>query len=105
MDRLAKAERSRTSPARALLVGTILIIISSYWVVGVENRIVYELTDFSIYPTVIFVVFLLALANLILVRFLKRFSLSQSELATVYIMLSIATCLSGHENSCLKAGS
>ena len=93
----AGGDRSRISIARVLIIGSILIVISGYWVVGVENRIVYELTDFSIYPTVIFVLFLLALVNLILARFLKKFSLSPAELATIYIMLSIATSLFGHD--------
>ena len=97
MGKSMTAEVSRGSTARALILGTIAIIISAYWVVGVENRIVYELTDFSIYPTVIFVLFLLALVNLFLSRFLKRLSLSATELATVYVMLSIATSLFGHD--------
>jgi len=92
-----KPASTRTSTARALILGTITIIISTYWVVGAENRIIWELTDFSIYPTVIFVLFLLALFNLILIRFLKRFSLTPAELATTYIMLSIATSLFGHD--------
>ncbi|MBD3184351.1 hypothetical protein GF312_18855 [Candidatus Poribacteria bacterium] len=90
-------EKSRSSTFRAILLGVVLIIISAYWVVGVENRIVYELTDFSIYPTVIFVVFILALLNLILIRYLKRFALRPGEMATIYIMLSIATSLFGHD--------
>ena len=58
---------------------------------------IYELTDFSIYPTVIFVLFLLALLNLFLRRFLRKFALSATELSTVYVMLSIATSLFGHD--------
>lgn len=90
-------ETPRGSTVRALILGTIAVVVSAYWVVGAENRIIYELTDFSIYPTVIFVLFLLALLNLFLRRFLKRFSLSSTELATVYVMLSIATSLFGHD--------
>jgi len=82
---------------RALILGTLLIIISGYWVVGVENRIVYELTDFSTYPTVIFVIFLLALLNLFLRRYFKRLTLNSAEMAIVYVMLSIATSLFGHD--------
>ena len=97
MQKLTEASLSSTSGARALILGTVLIIISAYWVVGAENRIIYELTDFSIYPTVIFVLFLLALINLTLIRYLKRFSLKSGEMATVYIMLSIGTSLFGHD--------
>ncbi len=97
MEKHTEVGMPRVSTARALILGTILIIMSAYWVVGVENRIVYELTDFSIYPTVIFVLFLLALFNLLLIRYLKRFSLRPAEMATIYVMLSIATSLFGHD--------
>jgi len=75
MERIENRERPKASMARAMILGIILIGISTYWVVGAENRIIYELTDFSIYPTVIFVLFLLALLNLIMIRYLRRFSL------------------------------
>jgi len=88
---------TRISAARALILGTVLIIVSCFWVVGVENRIVYELTDFSIYPTVIFALFVVAIINLALKRYIKKFSLSSFELATIYIMLSIGTSLFGHD--------
>lgn len=97
MGGVAKAGEPVGSTFRALVLGTIAIIISAYWVVGAENRIIYELTDFSIYPTVIFLLFLLAIVNLFLRKFLKRLALSSTELATVYIMLSIATSLFGHD--------
>ena len=62
--------------------------------VGAENRIVWEITDFSIYPTVIFVMFLLVGLNLILRRFLKRISFSGTEMATVYTLI-IAMMVAG----------
>ena len=43
-----------------LLFGSILIILTCYWIISAENRVVWELTDFSIFPTVIFTFFLLA---------------------------------------------
>ncbi|MDE0297104.1 MAG: hypothetical protein OXN17_00555 [Candidatus Poribacteria bacterium] len=97
MDKYAGRETARTPIGRALILGSVLIAVSAYWVVGVENRIIWEITDFSIFPTVIFVLFLLALLNLILVRYFNRFSLKPSELAIIYIMLCIATSLFGHD--------
>ena len=82
---------------KTLLFGIILIVIVCYWTVSVEGRIVGELTDFSIFPTVIFMLFSVAAVNLLLKRFFKRFSFSQAELATTYIMMSIATALAGHD--------
>lgn len=82
---------------KALLLGVILILLNCYWIVSAENRVVWELTDFSIFPTVLFTLFLVAAVNLFLNRFLKNLSLSQAELATTYIMISVATALAGHD--------
>jgi len=80
-----------------LIFGSILIILTCYWIISAENRVVWELTDFSIFPTVLFTFFLLATVNLLLKRFFKTISLSETELATTYIMVSIATALAGHD--------
>jgi len=95
IDKTKSTEKIKIS--RALILGSFLIAISCYWVVGAENRIIWELTDFSLYPTVIFVMFLVALVNLALRRYLKGFSLPPGELAIIYVMLSIATSLYGHD--------
>ncbi|MGQ9609192.1 MAG: DUF6785 family protein [bacterium] len=84
--------------AKTLVIGVILIIFSNYWVVGTENRIIWEITDFSLLPTVIFTIFIIALINLIFSKYLgTKFSLSSSDLAIIYVMLSVATALLGHD--------
>ena len=94
MDNSLKSNAPQTSIAKALIIGIILIILSAIWVVGAENRIIWEITDFSLFPTVIFVIFVLALLNLAIVRFIgKSYSLSASDLTIIYSMLSIATSL------------
>ncbi len=80
-----------------LVFGSILIILTCYWIISAENRVVWELTDFSIFPTVLFTFFLLAAGNLVLKRFFKRPALSDVELVTTYIMVSVATALAGHD--------
>ena len=72
MEKHADAGTDGTSIGRALILGSVLIAVSAYWVVGVENRIIWEITDFSIFPTVIFVLFLLASLNLILARYFEE---------------------------------
>jgi len=94
-------EQKKTSSLRFMLaglfLGVVLIVINCYWIVSSENRVVWELTDFSIFPTVLFTLFSVAGVNLLLNRFTKNSSLNQTELATVYIMISIATALAGHD--------
>ncbi len=80
-----------------LLFGSILIILTCYWIISAENRVVWELTDFSIFPTVIFTFFLLAALAPFLRKVLKRAAPTSSELAMTYIMVSVATALAGHD--------
>jgi hypothetical protein len=98
MDNSLKSNAPQTSIAKALIIGIILIILSAIWVVGAENRIIWEITDFSLFPTVIFVIFVLALLNLFFVKYLgRKYSLSASDLTIIYAMLSIATSLFSHD--------
>ena len=80
-----------------LLFGSILIILTCYWIISAENRVVWELTDFSIFPTVIFTFFLLAALTPFLRKLLKRAAPTSRELAMTYIMVSVATALAGHD--------
>jgi len=58
---------------------------------------VWELTDFSIFPTVLFTFFVLVGINLFVKRFFRDMSLNEAELATMYIMVSVATALAGRD--------
>ena len=80
-----------------LLFGSILIILTCYWIISAENRVVWELTDFSIFPTVIFTFFFLAALAPFLRRLFKRAAPTSRELAMTYIMVSVATALAGHD--------
>lgn len=80
-----------------LIFGSILIILTCYWIISAENRVVWELTDFSIFPTVIFTFFFLAALAPLLRRLFKRAAPTSRELAMTYIMVSVATALAGHD--------
>ena len=80
-----------------LLFGSILIILTCYWIISAENRVVWELTDFSIFPTVLFTFFLLAAISPFLRKYFKKTAPTSSELAMTYIMVSVATALAGHD--------
>ena len=54
-------------------------------------------TTISLYFNVIFCVFAITAANLILVRVAPRIAMQQGELLTVYVMLAIASSLAGHD--------
>ena len=80
-----------------LLFGSILIILTCYWIISAENRVVWELTDFSIFPTVLFTFFLLAAISPFLRKYFKNTAPTSRELAMTYVMVSVATALAGHD--------
>jgi len=82
---------------RVLFFGSLLILVNCYWIISAENRVVWELTDFSFFPTVLFTLFVLALVNLALRKYAPRLAFSPDELAMLYIMVSVATALAGHD--------
>ena len=82
---------------RVLIFGSLLIALNCYWIVSGENRVVYELTDFSVFPTVLFTLFTLAGVNLLLKRTFKTLALRNSEIAITYIMVSVVTALAGQD--------
>ena len=67
---------------RVLIFGSLLIALNCYWIISAENRVVWELTDFSVFPTVLFTLFALAGVNLLLKRSFKNLALRNSEVAT-----------------------
>ena len=79
--------------ARVLCVGSLLIFVDCYWIVSAENRVVHELTDFSFFPTVLATLFSLLLVNSALRRYTPRAAFTNAEIATIYVMISVATSL------------
>ncbi len=80
---------------RALLIGTLLIPLNSYWIMDSAGQ-GYP-TTVSLYYNVIFCLFLLIGLNFGLAKLTPRFALKQGELLTIYVMLSISSSLTGHD--------
>jgi hypothetical protein len=80
---------------RALLVGILLIPVNVYWIM--DSRGQGYPTTVSLYFNVIFCVFILIGLNLIINKLLPRFTLSQGELLTVYVMLAVSSSIAGHD--------
>ena len=83
--------------ARVLIFGSLLITLNCYWIISAENRVIWELTDFSVFPTVLFTLFALAGVNLLLKRNFSNLALKNSEIAIIYVMVSVSTALAGHD--------
>jgi hypothetical protein len=79
-------------------LGAVLIPLNCYWVTLCE--IVWptvHATVLSLFFNVVFTLFLVCLANLVLGRWAPRHALRPAELLVVYAMLSGATSLFGHD--------
>jgi hypothetical protein len=80
---------------RAILIGILLIPFNAYWIMDSVGQ-GYP-TTVSLYFNVIFCIFWLAIANIALIKLIPRYALSQGEILTVYIMLSLSSSLAGHD--------
>ncbi|MCD6350520.1 MAG: hypothetical protein J7M26_00260, partial [Armatimonadetes bacterium] len=83
---------------RAIFMGLVLMPINVYWVTVVEVR--WYSLDGSCLPlfiTPVFMLFTLALVNLILVKYWPRLAFSRAELLVIYLMVVISETLAGHD--------
>lgn len=81
--------------ARAVWLGLILIPINAYWLVISRQPYQYQSVPTIISPffNVIFIIGVLLLLNLPLRKFAPRLALTQGELITIYIMLSLTSAI------------
>jgi len=92
------ATARRTVTLRAILLGLLLMPVNAYWVTVIEVR--WYSLDGSCLPlfiTPIFILFCLAVINLLLYRFAPGLAFTQSELLVIYIMVVIGESLCGHD--------
>ena len=83
---------------RSLIIAAILIPINCYWVIEMEViRYSGHPVTISLFFNVIFNIFVLIGLNLLLKKFLPKQVLTQSELLVIYIMLSLASGIAGHD--------
>ncbi|HIM12158.1 TPA: hypothetical protein EYM26_15350, partial [Candidatus Poribacteria bacterium] len=81
---------------KSIFLGLLLIPINIYWIVRSETtgQIFYSTTS-SLFCSVIFIVFLLALFNQVTKRWFRLHALAQGELLVIYSVLSVTTAMSG----------
>ncbi len=83
---------------KSILIAVLLIPINCYWVIEMEViRYSGHPVTISLFFNVIFSLFVVIGINQLLRRFLPRVALVQSELVVVYLMLSIASGITGHD--------
>lgn len=96
-ERLSAPKRAGVT-YRSVIIGLILIPLNAVWLALVDE-IWYtgEPTTLSLYPNVIFILAAVAVGNGVVGRLFPRRALSGPELLVVYVMLSVATSVGGHD--------
>lgn len=84
-------------PARAILIGLILLPLNAYWITIASDlwSSLIGMTGTSLFFSPVFNLFLLILVNLALQKFAPKLSFSRSELLTVYVMLVMLSTVGG----------
>ena len=89
----------RKSVRRSVIfLGLALIPINTWWLIQIEEfRYAGHPTVASLFFNVIFILLLLTLLNLVIKRIFSKAALSQAEFLTIYVMLSVASAIAGHD--------
>ncbi len=83
---------------RAVLIGLALMPVNAYWVVQMEIvRYSAHPTTISLFFNAIFTLVVLTLLNMAVARRRPAWALAQGELLVVYVMVTLASALSGHD--------
>jgi len=93
---MSQAGKERGFGLRALLVALVLMPPNALWIIATERvRSGPYVTSISLLFNVIFILVLIALANLALGRLRRRWALSRSELVGIYALLALGSAMAG----------
>ena len=83
---------------RAILIGLLSLPLNIYLVVQTETVWTTQYpTTMAIIFNAVFTLFLVAIINLPLARYLPKWQLTQAEMLTVYLMVTLACVVCGHD--------
>jgi len=93
-----KPPRVKMVTPRSVGIALLLMPFNAYWVVMMEvTRYQGHPTTISVFFNVVFLFTVLIGINSILKRFIPGMALEAGELLTIYIMLALATAITGHD--------
>jgi hypothetical protein len=102
----APIPKPRGVTLRALAVSIPLVIVNCFWVIQVEGIWhTNHMTAMSLFWNTVFFLFLLVVFNLTVLKplsqrwtFARNWPFNQGELITIYVIMTIATALAGHDS-------
>lgn len=97
MKTVGKLKDAGVTP-RAVLLGLPLIFLNNLWITVIEVRwYALDGTCLPLFITPIFMLFLIALGNMVVRRFAPSLSLRRGELLTIYMMIVMGATLASHD--------
>jgi len=91
-----KRSSSNNITLRAVLIGLVMVIVNTYWV-GIASEMWYCMfTLVNPFSNAIFTLTFLIVLGFALRQIHPRLSLSSAELLTIYVMVTMASTISGH---------
>jgi len=98
LSQVPKPKKPTGVTGRAILLGLLIIPIHVYWAITIEVRwYVLDSSCLPLFVTPVFILFVIALANMVWARLRPGRALSQGELLTVYIMQVMVMTMAGHD--------
>lgn len=92
------APGARGVTARALIIACLLLPFNAYWVIQMEVvRYQGHPTTVSLLYNSVFILLVLVLGSALTRRFAPRFALHRNEMLVIYLMVTIASVLAGHD--------
>jgi len=89
---------ARGVTARALIIACLLLPFNAYWVIQMEVvRYQGHPTTVSLFYNSVFILLVFLLANHFLAKVFPRFALHRNEMLVIYLMVTIASALAGHD--------
>lgn len=83
---------------RAVIIALLLLPLNAYWIIQMEVvRYQGHPTTVSLFYNSIFILFVMVLGNAVLQRLVPRVALHRNELLVIYMMVTIASALCGHD--------
>lgn len=82
---------------RAVIIALLIMPLNAYWIIQMEVVWWGFPTIITLFFNVVFILLILTGINFALKKYIPKWAFAQNELMTIYIMLSIATALSGYD--------
>ena len=96
---MARQRASHPISKRTVLIGSLLIVINTYWLAYAEMLWhTAHLTTVALSINVLFALLIITWLNMVVRRIFPRAELSQQEMLVIFSMVAVGSAFTGHDN-------